>query len=690
MPYPLYGTSGKKLLFFVCVLCIIVQQTSAQTWKNEILWDRYGIPHVYARSTSEMYYEFGWAQMHNHANLILKLYGQARGRAAEYWGENYLASDKQIQLFRVPMLAEKEYAGQNNAFRGFLDSFVKGVNDYANAHPEAISPENKQVLPVTGTDVIAHGIRVIFLRFVAAENLGLASRSSKAGSNSLAIGPSRSSTGNAMLLANPHLPWADLFIFFEAHLQAPGFNAYGAAVVGLPVLNIAFNDHLGWTHTVNPIDACDRYELSVQGDRYLLDSTLIPFEKRSVTLKVRQKDGQLVEQSVEFNYSRHGPVLNIKGEKVYAIRIAGMENPAIFYQWHQMAKATNWKEFEAALKMMQLPMFNVIYADDRGNISYLFDGNVPRRVEGDWKFWNGVVDGRYSKYIWQETLSYEELPKLFDPATGFIQNANDPPWTCTYPTLLDPHKFPGYIAPQGMQLRPQRAVNMIKNESGVTFEKLIGFKLNTGMEAADRFLAELLADVKEYPDSMALRAASVLKGWDKTTDADSRGGVLFARWVDKLNNDMFSQPWDSARPVETPAGLKNPKMAVALLAEAAGEVLKEYDSLNVAWGDIYRLRIDKSDFPANGGPEKYGIYRTLYFIRDSDKKYHAIAGDSYVAVIEFGKKIKARVLLSYGNATQPKSSHIGDQLLLLSRKELRTAWLLKKEILQNLEQTEQF
>jgi acyl-homoserine-lactone acylase len=241
-----------------------------------------------------------------------------------------------------------------------------------------------------------------------------------------------------------------------------------------------------------------------------------------------------------------------------------------------------------------------------------------------------------------------------------------------------------------MGLRPQRAVNMLKKDSLVTLEKLSGYKLNTGMEAADRFLDDLLSAVDQFPDSLALRAAALLKKWDRSCNADSRGAVLFARWFDKLNNDLFTQPWSPDKPEETPSGLKDAKMAVALLNRAAGEIMQDYGSLDIPWGSVYRFRINQLDYPANGGPEQYGIYRTIYYARDDDKKYRAVAGDSYVAITEFGKKVQARVLLSYGNASQPGSKHAGDQLPLLSRKEWRNAWLLKEDILKNLEETERF
>jgi acyl-homoserine-lactone acylase len=675
---------------FLLLSCLIVFDTHARVPANEILWDTYGVPHIYGQTAKDMYFEFGWAQMHNHANLILKLYGQARGRAAEYWGESYLASDKQVRLFRIGMLAEKEYTEQAPGFKDLLDAFARGINAYASAHPDMLSPENVSVLPITPQDILAHGIRVIFLRFVAGEDLGMASRKLQTGSNAYAIAPSRSAHRTALLEANPHLPWGDLFTFFEAHLQSPGFNAYGAAVVGLPVLNIAFNDHLGWTHTVNTIDACDQYELKVQGDGYLLDSAILPFEKRTEELKIRSADGTLKKEEITFSYSRHGPVIGIKGDRAYAIRIAGLDNPNIFYQWHLMASAGNWHQFEDALKMMQLPMFNVIYADEAGNIAYLFDGSVPRRPEGDWKFWKGTVDGSYSRLIFEQCLPYADLPKLLNPQTGFIQNANDPPWTCTYPALLDPHQFPSYLSPQGMPLRPQRAVNMIKNDSLITLEKLAGYKLNTEMEAADRFLGELLSAVAAYPDTMAIRAAAVLKNWDKATHADSRGAVLFARWFDKLSSSMFSRQWTPDHSLETPAGLKDPGAAVDLLVQASREILQDYDSLNVAWGDVYRFRLNQLDLPANGGSGDYGIYRTIYFAKDRDGRYRAVAGDSYVAITEFGKQVRAKVLLSYGNASQKGSRHNADQLILLSRGELRDAWLQKEAIFKNLEETERF
>jgi len=687
-----------KSLAFLFFLCCAAHAIHAQPEKNprpdkaaatEVLWDTYGVPHIYASSLEAMYYAFGRAQMHNHAGLLLNLYGQARGRAAEYWGEAYFAGDRLVRLFDLPVLAGVQYDKQEPVFKKILDAFVKGVNDYAYSHLDAIDSSEWVILPITGQDVLAHCLRVVYLEFLAARDIGITQRT-KPASNAIAVAASRSASDHALLLANPHLPWQGLFSFFEAQLSAPGFSAYGASLVGIPVLAIAFNRQLGWTHTVNTIDACDRYELKKLGDGYLLDGRQEAFGEKEATIKVRSKDGKIALRKVVFKTSRHGPVLEEGKEKAYAIRIAGMDNFDLLYQWHLMAAARNRIQFDRALQMMQLPMFNVIYADNAGNISYTFAGTVPVRDTGNWKFWQAPVDGTRSAFIWQRSHPYEDLPKLLNPRSGFIQNANDPPWTCTYPPELHPEKYPAYMAPVEMGLRPQRAIEMLKANFHISLQDLVAYKLDTRIEAADRVLPQLIEALRQYPDSLGLQAAALLEKWDRNTDSASAGGVLFTRWLDRMGNDLFAVPWDIKNAMGTPSGLKDPRVAAAIMDSAAGAVLHTYGRLDVPWGEVFRFRRNGGDYAANGGPGNYGIYRTVYYRPEKDGKATAIAGDSYVAVIEFGKEVKAKVLLSYGNSSQPASPHNGDQLKLLSQKELRDALLTREQVLQHLEETERF
>jgi acyl-homoserine-lactone acylase len=355
----------KTALVVLCFFKLFTGSAYGQTHQPQILWDDYGVPHIYSNTTAGMYYSFGWATMHNHANLVLQLYGQARGRGAEYWGGQFLQGDEIVQKFELPRIANEIYLKQHPQYKSYLDAFVKGENDYCKAHPEAIAEKNRQVLPLTPQDVISHTIQVFSIDFVAIDNIygALSDADERPGSNAMAIGPSRSASKNALLLTNPHLPWGGLATFFEAHLNARGFNAYGVTFVGLPVLVIAFNQNLGWTHTVNPINASTRYELTLKDNGYLLDGAVALFKTKTVTIKIRQDDGSMKDEQLICKYASQGPVVAENKNHAYAIRIAGLNNAFLYEQYHKMAQASNLKEFESAEKMLQMPMFNTTYAD---------------------------------------------------------------------------------------------------------------------------------------------------------------------------------------------------------------------------------------------------------------------------------------------------------------------------------------
>lgn len=678
--------TGRNLL----IILVAGLLSCTRTGETEILWDNWGVPHIYAQSAADMYKAFGYAQMNNHANLILKLYGESRGKAAEYWGKDHLLSDRKILLFDIPSIASSNYSEMKPEYRSYLDAFVEGINEYATENPAEIDDSFRQVLPVTPEDVLSHTARVIYLEFIAAEDIYASFNLAQPGSNAVAIAPSRSASKNAMLITNTHLPWSGFYTWFEAHLNCAGYMAYGISLVGTAPLSMAFNNDLGWAFTVNPIDVSDRYELKLQENGYLLDVETVPFEKRSVTIKIRQEDGSLNEEVTEFLSSKHGPVVGQKGDKAYAVRIAGLHNAGIFEQFHRMSAAKDIEGFESAMKMLQIPMFNIIYADRGGNIMYLFNGNIPVRGTGDFKFWKGTIDGTVSEMIWNTTHSYEDLPKVINPGSGFVSNCNDAPWTCTEPMVLDPADFPPYMSSAGTFLRPQRAVNMIKADTSITFEELVNYKHDTRMEAAIRFLDDLLVAVEKHPDIKASAAAQILGRWDMKTECDSRGAVLFAAWWDLVRSNMFAVPWSPDYPNSTPDGLNDPLKAVELLKKAAENVFNKYGSLDVKWGDVYRYRINDLDFPANGGPGDYGIFRTMNFAPGPDNQKLAVHGETYVAVTEFGEKVKAEVILSYGNASQKGNRHVGDQLQMLSEKKLRPALLNRPEIMKNLEKRESF
>ena len=651
----------------------------------EILWDTWGVPHIFAPGAEQLFHAFGWAQTASHGDLLLELYGQARGRAVEYWGTGYLRGDQYVRTMGVPQRARAWHRAQTPLMRACLEAFAAGINAYARAHPERLDPVRQVVLPVEPEDVLAHLQRVVHLSFVAGGQSRAAGLWQHAGSNAWAVAPSRSASGNALLLANPHLPWGGITTWFEVQLQGPGVDAYGATLVGFPILGIAFNDHFGWTHTNNPMDGADLYELELVEGGYRWDGGVRAFEQSIDTLRVRQEDGTLRAESLPVLRSVHGPVLARKRDRAVALRLVGLDLPHVMEQYWDMIRAASLAEFEEALARLQMPFFNVIYADREGHILYLFGGRTPKRPQGDREFWHGVVPGNTSATLWTETHSYRELPRLLDPPAGWVQNCNDPPWTATLPLLLDAGEFPSYMAPPPhLDFRQQRSLRMLSEDASISFEELVSYKHSTRREMADHVLEDLLAAVEAHGGEKTRGAAAVLAAWDRKVAAESRGAVLFDQWVAEAGPSLFLTPWQVEDPLGTPSGLADPPGAVAALERAAGKVLEAHGALDIAWGEVHRLRSAGRDLAASGGP----VFRRLWFAPGADGRMEARGGDSYVAVVEFGDPVRARALLGYGNASQPHSPHRGDQFELMARQELRPVWRTREEVEAHLERRE--
>jgi acyl-homoserine-lactone acylase len=683
-------------ILLILLLAVSAPSSNAAN-RAEILWDTWGIPHVFAGDAQGLFYGFGWAQMQAHGDVILRLYGQARGRAAEYWGKSYLSSDEQVWTRGIPLRAREWYGAQSPAFRTYLDAFAAGMNAFAEEHPDALNAEVRMVLPVDAVDILAHVHRLVhfhFLTRVSAVNDWMSG-----GSNAWAVGPKRSENGNALLLANPHQPWQGLSLFFEAQLAAPGYDCYGATLVGFPVLAIAFNENLGWTVTNNTQDGADDYELTLSEGGYFFDGKVRPFESREHVLKVKQTDGSVSEQKLQVHSSIHGPVIKQKCGKALALRVVGLDRPGLLEQWWAMGASSDFGEFETALRRMQIPMWTIMYADRKGRIMHFFNALVPVREKGT-DFWKalGVLPGDTSATLWTKYHPYEDLPRVVDPPSGWLQNANDPPWTTTFPTAIEAAEFPPYMAPPPyMEIRAQHSARLLMENDRLNLDRLIELKHSTKTELADRVLGDLLSAVKTSGNDLAKEVAAVLEAWDGKAEADSRGLVLFSLWAlgmdGKLNviplpgrSSAFVKPWNPTAPLATPSGLADPADAVELLLKIAGQLKSVFGSVDVPYGDAARMRRGGFDFPAQGGPGRIGFFRAIeYSYSSRDKKFLANGGDSYVCAVEFSSPVRAKAVLSYGNASQPESSHNGDQLALVSRKELRPVWRTRQEAEAHLE-----
>lgn len=677
----------------------------------ELIWDEWGVPHIFAADASTGAHAFGWAQAQSHGELLLRYMAQSRGRGAEFYGPAYEPADRAVILLGLRHRAQAWYSQQPAAVRREWDAFAAGINDYARSDAANLSPVARSVLPVTGVDVLAHGVRTMY-QFLSLESGCAAILSGgiqwatpgTAGSNGWAIGPAKSSSGHAMLLANPHLQWSGDFAFYEAQLSEPGYALYGTAIVGFPVLVIGFNENHGWTHTVNTLDACDAYALQATPEGYRYDGRKRRFEAHDEILKVRQTSGSLTDEVITVRRSELGPVVESHGA-LYAIRVAGLEVGSfagMYAQWKAMGAATSLKAFQAALRRQQLPLFNVMYADRAGHIAGIFNGLVPRRARGTAAMWQAPVPGADPELVWHEVLPYAALPAVVDPPSGWVQNSNGPPWYLTQP-FLDPVGFAPDLAPHpgapggSPSLRDRRGLRMLGAPGKLSFAELLADKYSTRSELADLLLDDLVAAGRASTDPDAVAAATVLAGWNRAMDPQSRGAELFAQWAVAMagakegdpsvasTDQGFVEPFDPARPLATPHGLRNPAAASEALGRAVRAMREQGAAPDVAWGEVRRLQRGAFDLPANGGPDSLGVFRTLDFLPTSQGRQAAFMGDTFVAAVEFGAPLTARVFLSTGNSSDPSSPHYGDQLPLSSRAEWRIPWMTRESLAGHVE-----
>ncbi len=659
---------------------------------TEILWDTYGIPHIFAPDHPSLFHAYGYAQMEAHGELLVRLYAQARGRAAEFYGEVNLDDDRWVRTNGVPERAGKWASQQSPEFGPLLEAFAAGLNASAAEQDESLSPAARAVLPLTIEDVLAHGMRVIHFDWlvsrtrVATRLAGLSKQPSE--SNGWAIAPGKSASGHAMLLSNSHLQWGDLHTYFEVQLTAPGVTSYGAVWVGFPVLRQCFTERVGWTQTTNAVNLASLYRLKLEDDGYVLDGETRPFEVEEQVITVLREDGTLRHEPLTIRRSAHGPVV-VDGDGVttLALRVAATERPRMFEQFWRMGLSQNLEQFHEAMRMQQLPLFNTMYADRDGHIMYLFNAVSPVRARGDHAFWSGIVPGDDSALIWSdEVVPYDELPKVIDPPTGWVQNCNDSPWTCTHPMELDPNDFAPYIAtPPRHTLRSQRSIRLLSQTGKLSLDDLKAMKHSTRVELADHFVDDLVAAVRKLGGDRAKRAADVLEQWDRQTECTSDGALLFYRFTQAAGEGFgaiggYRVAPDPNEPLATPRGFADPDKAVAALDAVAERLESEYGSLRVSWGDAFRLRRGTLDLPANGAPSELGAIRTSIPDPFEDDTAEIRHGDTFYAVVEYSSPMRGAALLGYGNWSREGSKHVEDQLELYSKKQMRPILRAREEI----------
>lgn len=671
--------------------------------------DEWGVPHIIGETDADTAYGMGWAQAEDNFPQFERNMVRAAGRAAEYLGEEYLREDWMNRSLRIETHSRNEHETSSSAVSALVEAYVQAFNDYAAAHPDDVS------LPMTFEPWHVHAyIRFIYYQRGFAYFAGLSGddmmagmewlnaepvstdrepeqREEGEGSNSWAVSPHRTENGNALLFINPHLPWFGASQVYESHVMSDeGWNFTGYARFGFPVPYIGFGEQLGWASTDNYADQADAYRLSLteDGDHYQFGAQQRPLTRWSETVLVKGEDGSLAERELHFAESHHGPILGYQDGAPVAIRLSKLEEPGWLAQWYAMSKASDLDSFTDAVYELDMLFGNYLYADQEGNIFYVYNAAVPIRSEGH--DWSGIVDGSNPSTDWLGYHPMEELPQVFNPPGGDVQNSNGTPFLSTSDGTgnPDPDNYPSYMVgeirsapPDGDIPRHRRSRDIMGSQDTFTFEDFSELAFDTYVDQAQYDLPILFEAYDGIPDPTPrmMEAITLLREWDLRAEIETPAMTLYATWGEFWRSEGMTS-----------------ETAVSAFDQAIDWMMDNHGQIDVAWGEVNRVQrptgvgdpefsSDIPSYPLSGGHSWTGTMMTNWARVGGrvDGVGYPTGGHSYVAVIEFGERVRAGSLQAMGASSRPDSPHYFDQAQLLSESRFKTAWLYRDEVLEN-------
>lgn len=647
--------------------------------------DAYGVPHIEGPTDASVVFGLGYAQAEDNFPHLEDNFIRAIGRAAEVHGEAAIRDDEMVAALDIVTLARAEYEHSAPPMRALYDAYAAGMNYYIARHPaetRALLDRFEPWFPLALLRYKYHLLEFVGYAGLDEENYQPAApvrTEPPSGSNAWAIAPSRSASGAAMLFINPHVGFFGPAQYYEAHLiSREGWNFSGVGRYGFPFPYMGHTEMLGWAHTDNYPDIGDLYiehfDDPAHPLAYRYDGGWRMATQTEHTIAVRNA----APHRFSVRRTHHGPIVsNLNGQPL-AIRLSRLEEGGWFDQWYAMSKARGLNDFRAALDRGAIPYMNVVYADREGNIFYAYNGAVPRR-NADIDFLR-PVDGADPRTEWQGYHRFAELPQVLNPPTGFVQNTNSSPFFTTVDGNPRREDFPAYmIGPETYNPRAQASHRILQSKPRFTFEQWSEAATDTYVVEAERLIPELRAGLGSLDAATAARLAPVLatlEAWDRHGATDSVAMTVFVRWyLRMIREDM---PADPAR-------------RLILLDETRAALAAAHGDWRMPWGEANRLQrrhwsgaeafdANAPSLPVRGGPGWVGIVFNFYTTQPrEDGRAYGRLGNSYVSVVEFGQRTRARSIVYFGQSGRPESPHYFDQAPLYAEGRFKDAPTSRRE-----------
>jgi acyl-homoserine lactone acylase PvdQ len=716
-----------KLLIFVCLSTTATfaftfsdhSSSEFQRWRQQarnvtITRDDWGIAHVVGKTDADAVFGAIYAQSEDDFNRIETNYLNSLGRLAEAEGESAIWSDLRQKLFIDPVELKKQYTESPEWLRKLMDAWADGLNYFLATHPN-VKPrvitkfEPWMALSFTegsiGGDIESINLERLRAMYsdtpsVVAQNADDDLFKEPSGSNGIAIAPQNTVGTKALLLINPHTSF-----YFRSELQVTsgdGLKAYGASTWGQFFIYQGWNDFCGWMHTTSPVDAIDEFRETIikKGDKYFYK---FGYEERPVTVSpitvsYRNPSGMATRTFTVFR-THHGPVVR-KDDRGNWVSVALMNTPVkALMQSYGRTKARSLDEFKQVMELKANSSNNTLYADRDGNIAYFHANYVP--VRDDRFDWTKPVDGSDPATEYKRLLAFKDAPHLINPSTGWVYNSNNWPWSAAGPASLKQSDYPKWVSFGTETSRGLHAIRVLENRKDFTLEGLNAAAYDRYLTWFDNRLPDLIRAWDTLPANDPLKdrtkdQITVLRSWDQRWSVDSVATSLAVFWgmeINRRHREQFNvaadESWNAI----------DRKDLVAALASASEKIASDFGTWKTPWGDINRFQRISSEIvhpfsdEAPSIPVGFtsGIWGSLASFgaapKPGTKKWYGTSGNSFVAVVEFGKTIRAKAVTAGGESGNTRSKHFNDQAARYATGNLREVYFYPDQLKGHTEKT---
>jgi acyl-homoserine lactone acylase PvdQ len=702
------------IAFALLAFTVHAQSSEAARWQQRarnvtITRDDWGIAHVHGKTDADAAFGMIYAQAEDDFNRIETNYLNSMGRAAETEGESAIWRDLRMKLFTDPEKIKAQYESSPAWLKSLMDAWADGLNFYLAKHPEVEPKVIKRFEPwmaltfsegSIGGDIETINLNQLQAFYGKSSEVAAVEETDPnrdpGGSNGMAIAPSNTINRHALFLINPHTSF-----YFRSELQMTsneGLNAYGAVTWGQFFIYQGFNEHCGWMHTSSAVDAIDEYVETVtrKGDRYFYK---YGNEERPVarsTINVPYKTGSgMAERTFTVYRTHHGPVIRALEGKWVTIALM-QERVKALTQSYTRTKARNYKEFKQTMELHTNSSNNTVYADADGNIAYFHGNFIPRR---DPKFdWTKPVDGSNPATDWGELLTVDETPKLLNPASGWLYNSNNWPWSAAGPSSPKQSNYPKYVDNGVESARGLHAIRVLQNKRNFTLEGLRAAAYDSYLTWFEKTIPALIKAWDDAPsrDPMKAKLAeqiAMLKSWDLRWSDQSIPTSLAVFWGEdlqrRLNLDARTAGMSMPEYVSTKA---KPEQLLNSLAAASDKLSSDFGTWKTQWGEINRFQRLTDDIvhpfndagPSIPVPFTSAVWGSLASFAarpyKGSKKIYGTSGNSFVAVVEFGPKVRAIAVTAGGESGNPASKHFNDQAQRYATGNLRPVYFYPSQL----------